>query len=599
MFTKQRSLFFLTPLIMLSLILSACGSTTASPTATQAPARTEAPASTQPPQPTEAAPTATSAPLNKDITIVIPEDPPSFNAVIAYTGYDAMVMKMVLLGMTRIDPDGKIYPELAAELPSLDNGKVVQDTSAGTMSVTWKMRSDIQWEDGKPVTADDVIFTYKAITDPNTGSWIPGIDSVDSVEKIDDYSFKVNYNAITPSYLTLFGGEQVAIWPAHYCDASQGFSAWDCGLKPLSDGPFVMKEWVKGDHLTFTKNDKYYQAGKPDIEQVTVKIIPDATVRKQMMINGDADINMWTNESVTADLQKEANVKVSVSPNDRFVMRLFMNEAAKGETDATKHPHPILSDPNVRQAIREAIDVDTISQQIFSGFSKPVWTEFFRPPYNQCTITRPKFDAEAAKALLDQAGWTDTDGDGIRECHGCKTGAKDGYKMEMEFITYKEYGEPILLTQQLIAEELGAIGIKLNLTTVEGSVLWADSQSGGIEMTGNFDIDLWDDGYAGTDPGDFVVQYYSKDSIAPDQGWNIARWDNQKFNDLLSDSYTLDNTQRQNDFCQMAQIMDQEVPMILLFTTIDADAYSTRLDGVQSTVNDVVTWNIADWKVVK
>ena len=593
MFTTKRSYFLLTFMVMIGLILTACGSTpkTASPSTSSSP--TEAPATN--------IPATNSSPVisNKNITIVIPEDPPSFNAVIAYTGYDAMVMKLVLLGMTGIDPDGNIYPELAAELPTQDNDGVTIDDSAGTMSVTWKMRKDVQWADGKPVTADDVIFTYKAITDPNTGSWIPGIDNVEGVEKVDEYTFKVNYSAISPSYLTLFGGEQVAIWPAHYCDASQGFSAWDCGRTPLSDGPFVMQDWVQGDHLTFTKNDKYYQAGKPDIEKITVKIVPDATVRKTMMLNGDADINMWTNETVTADLQKSDKAKVSISPNDRFVMRLFLNLAAKGSIDAAANPHPILSDVNVRQAIRSAIDVDTISQQIFSGFSKPVWTEFFRPPYNQCTIARPKFDSEAAKAQLEAAGWKDTDGDGVRECHGCKTGAPDGYKMEMEFITYKEYGEPIILTQQLIAEELAKIGIKLDLTTVEGSVLWADSKSGGIEQTGNFDIDLWDDGYAGTDPGDFISQYYSADSIAPDSGWNIARWDNQQFNGLLASSFTLDQKQRQDDFCQMASIMDQELPMILLFTTIDADGYSNRLSGVQSTVNDVVTWNVADWKVVK
>ena len=596
MFNKPRSLFFLTCMTISSLLLNACGApkTTSTPAAvvTQAPVT----AATQPPA---AATDAPAVPANKNITVVIPEDPPSFNAVIAYTGYDALVMKMVLLGMTGIDPDGNIYPELAAELPTIENGEVVQDESAGTMTVTWKMRKDVQWSDGKPVTADDVIFTYKAITDPNTGNFIPGIDSVQSVEKIDDYSFKVDYSTISTSYLTLFGGEQVAVWPAHYCDATQGFSAWDCGRKPLSDGPFVLDEWVEGDHLTFSKNANYFQKGKPDVDTVTVKIVPDATVRKQMMINGDADINMWTNETITADLQTESNVKVSISPNDRFVMRLFMNTAAKGSTDAAAKPHPVLSDVNVRQAIRMAIDADTISKQIFLGFSKPAWTEFFRPPYNQCSIARPKFDVEAAKALLEQAGWTDPNNTGVRECHGCKTGAPEGYKMEMQFITYKEYGEPILLTQQLIAEDLAKIGIKLNLTTVEGSVLWADSKSGGIEQTGNFDIDLWDDGYSGTEPADFISQYYSKDSIAPDNGWNIARWDNADFNTALADSYTLDTAKRQADFCQMAQILDQQVPMILLFTTIDADAYSTRLEGVQSTVNDVVSWNIADWKVVK
>lgn len=573
----------------LTFSLFACGTPNQPPSQTQSTTETQA---TQ-------IPSTAPMPANKDIVIVIPEDPPSFNAVISITGYDVMVMKLVLLGMTGIDPDGNVYPELAAELPTLANGDVTQDTANNTMSVTWKMRKDVQWEDGTPVTADDMIFTYKAITDPNTGNWIPGIDSVTNVEKIDDYTFRVDYNSIYPSYLTQFGGESVAIWPAHYCDASQGFSAWDCGRKPLSDGPFTLQEWVQGDHMTFVRNPNYYEKGKPDIDKITVKIIPDATVRKQMMINGDADINMWINETVASDLQNQNNVNVSISKDNRFVMRLFMNEAQKGTTDPVKYPHPILSDVRVRQAIRMAIDVDTISQQIFSGYSQPVWTEFFRPPYNKCEVPRPKYDPEAAKALLDQAGWTDPTNSGVRSCHGCTTGAPEGYPMEMQFITYKEYGDPILLTQQLIAEELGGIGIKLNLVTVEGSVLWADSKSGGIEQTGNFDIDLWDDGYPGVDPTYFISQYYSKDSMEPDNGWNIDRWDNDQFNQLLSEAYTLDEAKRQDVFCQMAAILNDQVPIDLMFTTINADAYSKRLEGVQSTVNDVVTWNVADWKVVK
>ncbi len=573
----------------LTFSLFACGTPNQPPSQTQSTTETQA---TQ-------IPSTAPMPANKDIVIVIPEDPPSFNAVISITGYDVMVMKLVLLGMTGIDPDGNVYPELAAELPTLANGDVTQDTANNTMSVTWKMRKDVQWEDGTPVTADDMIFTYKAITDPNTGNWIPGIDSVTNVEKIDDYTFRVDYNSIYPSYLTQFGGESVAIWPAHYCDASQGFSAWDCGRKPLSDGPFTLQEWVQGDHMTFVRNPNYYEKGKPDIDKITVKIIPDATVRKQMMINGDADINMWINETVASDLQNQNNVNVSISKDNRFVMRLFMNEAQKGTTDSVKYPHPILSDVRVRQAIRMAIDVDTISQQIFGGYSQPVWTEFFRPPYNKCEVPRPKYDPEAAKALLDQAGWTDPTNSGVRSCHGCTTGAPEGYPMEMQFITYKEYGDPILLTQQLIAEELGGIGIKLNLVTVEGSVLWADSKSGGIEQTGNFDIDLWDDGYPGVDPTYFISQYYSKDSMESDNGWNIDRWDNDQLNQLLSEAYTLDEAKRQDVFCQMAAILNDQVPIDLMFTTINADAYSKRLEGVQSTVNDVVTWNVADWKVVK
>ncbi len=545
--------------------------------------------------------TASSTPAAKPsdekiVTIVISEDPPSFNPMVADTGFDALVMELVLLGMTDVDPNGVVFPELAAELPTVENGGVAVDEEAGSMSVTWKLRQDVQWQDGQPVTADDVLFTWEAIQNPETGSWIPGIDSIDSVEKIDQYSFVVNYSAIYPGYLTQFGGEQIAIWPAHYCDATQGFVAWDCGRKPLSDGPFILDEWIEGDHMTFVRNDKYFAAGKPEIDKVTVQIVPDDSVRKTMMMQGDADIDMWINVNTINDLKDSEKAKVSLSPSDRFVMRLFMNQAEKGTVDAEAAPHPILSDVRVRQAIRLAVDVDTINNEIFFGLGHPQWTEFFRPPYNNCDVPRPVYDPEAASALLEQAGWTDTDNDGVRECHGCAS-ADEGYEMRMEFITYAEYGEPLELTQQLIAEMLGKIGIQMDLTVVEGSVLWADAESGGIEMGGNFDIDIWDDGYAGVDPTDFLWELYAIEAATPGYGWNLAHWKNEEIDALIDEAYTLDEASRQATFCKMANILDQEAPVILLFTVPNADAYSSRLEGVQSTVNDLVTWNIADWKL--
>jgi len=350
--------------------------------------------------------------------------------------------------------------------------------------------------------------------------------------------------------------------------------------------------------LTFVKNENYYQDGKPAIDTVTVRIVPDEAVRKTMLINGDADLDMWTTEPMIADLQDEPNVVVSQSPFNRWVMRLYFNLSAKGTNDPVATPHPILSDVNVRRAIRMAIDVDTISKEFFLGYAQPAWTEFFRPPY-QCDITRPKFDMEGAKALLESSGWTDSDGDGIRECNGCTTGAPDGYKMEMEFLTYAEYGEALNLTQQFIAEGLQQIGIKTNLGIVEGSVLWAASTDGGIEQSGNFDMDLYDDGYAGTDPTDFLWSYYYSEAATPDYGYNYGDWINEDFDALLDEAYTLDEDYRKELFCQMAEILEEELPEALLFTAINADAHSARLQGVQSTTNDIVTWNAADWTLAK
>ena len=528
------------------------------------------------------------------IVFVIAEDPPSFNPTVADTGYDSLVMELVMLGLSDIDPNGNVFPELAAELPTHENGGVVDDEDAGTMTVTWKMRDDVQWSDGKPVTADDVIFTYEAITNPETGTWIPGIDYVDSIEKVDDHTITINYNAIYPGYLTQFGGEQVAIWPAHYCDASQGFTAWDCGRTPLSDGPYTLKEWVNGDHMTFVKNENYFEKGKPAIPMITVRIVPDEAVRKEMLINGDADLDMWTTEPMIADLQDKPNVVVSQSPYNRWVMRLYFNLSAKGTNDPVATPHPILSDVNVRRAIRMAIDVDTISKEFFQGYAQPAWTEFFRPPY-QCNVERPKFDIEGAKAMLEAAGWTDSDGDGVRECNGGTTGAPEGYKMEMEFITYAEYGEALNLTQQFIADELKQIGISTQQSVVEGSVLWASTEDGGIEQSGNFDMDIYDDGYAGNDPTDFLYSYYHSASATPDYGYNYGDWINPEFDSLLDEAYTLDENYRKDLFCQMGTILENELPEALLFTAINADTHSARLQGVQSTTNDLVTWNAADW----
>jgi len=605
---RRKSRFLNCCLIVLSavLILTFLGCTSAAPTPAPATSVVEQPANTEPATTAEAAPAETEpassqpaepAPAGQpsSISILIPEDPPSFNAVVGDTGYDGLVMNLVLLGLTGVDPEGNVFPELAAELPTVDNGGVILDEEAGTMDVTWKLREDIQWADGTPVSADDVVFTWEAIMNPETGIWVRGSDYVESVEKVDDHSVVFHYNTVYPGYLIQLGGEQLVVWPAHYCDPAQGFVAWDCARQPLSSGPFVLKEWIVGDHMTFERNTNYFEPGKPSIDQIIVRIIPEESVRKQMMIQGDGDLIMWATEPVVNDLQGKENISISISPYSRWVMRLFPNQAAKGTIDPQTSPHPLFSDVRVRQAIRKAVDVDTIVEKIFLGFGKPVWTEFYRNPYI-CEVARPEYNPEAAAQLLEEAGWKDTDGDGIRECHGCSA-ASEGDLAQISFYTYAEYGEPLELTHQYIADNLKQIGIEAQLTLYEGSVMWADPDSGGIEQLGDFDLDLWDDGYSGTDPTDYLWEIYSSAAAEPGMGWNLVRWSNEEFDTLLDEAYSLDETRRKEIFCRMAEILDEEAPVILLFSAINADAHSSRLQGIQSNINDLVTWNAADWKL--
>ncbi len=595
-------------MIFVMLVLSACiplapvpAAPTAPPaavTATSAPQRAVVAAATATLAPTIAPATVTpaAAPVAgspRPVVIAIPDEPPSFNAAIVATGYDTLVMHLVLLRMVRTDPEGNIQPQLAANLPTVENGGVSVDEAANTMTVTWELRKGVAWADGKPVTADDVIFTYNAITKPEMQASLPGFDLIENVEKVDEAHVKVHYSSIYPSYLTQFGNEWTAIWPAHYCDITQGFPQWDCARKPLSNGPFILDSWQSGDRLSFRRNPTYYEPGKPAIDRLIVRIVPDAAVRATMLEKGDADVLPWINETTADELKSSRAGVVSVAKQDRYVMHLWFNHASRGETDPVAHPHPVLSDVRVRRAIRMAIDVGPIVRDVYRGYSTPVWTEFFRMP-EACGIPQPKFDATAAVGLLEEAGWKDTDGDGVRECRGCQT-ARDGDPMSLELIAYSEAGEALQLAQQLIAEDLKKVGIEVKLSSIEGAVLWATTADGGIEPSGKWDMTLWDTGYTGQDPTDFLRDRYSAAAAVPDKGTNYGRFINSRFDELLDEAVTLDAKKQMAAFCEMARILEDNVPNAPLYSTFNADAHSNRLQGPASNINDLITWNVADW----
>jgi peptide/nickel transport system substrate-binding protein len=204
-----------------------------------------------------------------------------------------------------------------------------------------------------------------------------------------------------------------------------------------------------------------------------------------------------------------------------------------------------------------------------------------------------------AAALLDEAGWTDNDGDGIRECNGCET-AEEGTPMSMEFAIYAEYGEELELAQQFIGESLRELGFDVQLQIIEGTVMWSPAEDGGTEANGNFDLDMWDDGYPGTDPTDYQMwTFYYSEATPEEGGWNVGRWVNEDFDTWLDEAYTLDEDYRKEVFCEMAVILEEELPEILLWSAIEGHGVSKRIVGAQPSVNDPLTWNIADWTLTE
>ncbi|MFA9403409.1 MAG: peptide ABC transporter substrate-binding protein [Anaerolineales bacterium] len=538
-------------------------------------------------EPSVEEPAADEPAAKTSITILIPDNPVAFNGVNTDTGYEQAMGELVMLSMAETDPDGNVFPELAAEIPTIENGGVVFDEDTWSMAVTWKLRDDVYWADGEQVTADDVIFTWDAMIE--AGAWIAAMDYTESIEKIDDFTILVNYyeGYVFPNYQLHFGGEDVFVYPEHYCDADAGFYEWNCDDQPLSSGPYILEEWVADDHLTFVRNPNYFEEGKPYIDEVIVQIVPEEPVKQAMMLEGDGDLHYWPAEPASNVYKEPGNgTAYAKSPSERWVMRLIPNLYVKGDRET---PHPFLSDKRVLQALRMAVDVDTIVDDIFLGYGVPVWTEFFRPPFDVCDIPRPEYDLEGAKALLKEAGWEDTDGDGINECHGCLN-AEEGSLMTMEFAIYAEYGETLELAHQLIAENWKEIGVDTELQIIEGAIMWAEAEDGGTEIAGLYEMDMWDDGYPGTDPSDMIWTFYSSDSE-----WNYGWWFNEDMDALIDEFYSLDEEYRKEVACDMAAILDDELPQILLFSTLEQHGLSERLKGVMPSANDPVTWNIADW----
>ena len=159
------------------------------------------------------------------------------------------------------DPDGNLVPMLAAEVPSVQNGGV----SADGMTITWKLKKDVQWHDGKPFTADDVLFNWEYASDPATAAVTIGSYSNCKVEKIDSHTVRVRFQKATPFWADPFVGVRGMIIPKHLFEAFKGAKSREAptNLKPVGTGPYKFVDFKPGDMVRGQINTNYHVANRP------------------------------------------------------------------------------------------------------------------------------------------------------------------------------------------------------------------------------------------------------------------------------------------------------------------------------------------------
>ncbi|HLO27604.1 MAG TPA: peptide ABC transporter substrate-binding protein [Anaerolineales bacterium] len=581
----KRNLSFLVSFVALAgMILTACGGAapaTQPPVATQPPAATEAPATAAPTEPPAPAPSGTA-------TITFTQEPDNLNPLYSTMFFSGITRDFWLKGLWSFDDNNQPVPELAAEIPSPDNGGI----SADGKTLTIKLRDDIKWSDGEPITSDDFVFTYQMITsDKNVvQTRYPYDEYVESVEGPDPQTIVVHFKKPFAAWLTnIFSGSPSAgqgVLPKHVlqpvfdADGTIDNAEWN-KAPTVGVGPFVFSEWESGSHIIFKANPNWIHP--PKLEQIFIRIVPDDAAQEAAIIAGDTDIGVFLSSDQIQKLEAGGNVKV-VAVASGYDEGFFLNVDPKTA-------NPAMLDPNVRKAIALATDRFSIVKNLLVEKINPVNAGFWdnNPPYNSDLKPYP-YDPEQAKQLLDAAGWKDSNGDGTRD--------KDGVELKLRYITNdRELRKSV---QAVVQQQWASVGIGSELQNYSSDVFWNGYNDNGPQAQGLYDVAEYSN--VGSFPDPELSQDWLCDQISSADNPDGSNWQgycNPKMDDLLKEqASTLDTTKRIELYKQIQQLMYDDVIYIGMWKDPDLWSVNSRLQNVKLS-GATPFWNAAEWEVTQ
>jgi len=265
--------------------------------------------------------------------------------------------------------------------------------------------------------------------------------------------------------------------------------------------------------------------------------------------------------------------------------------------DPLNNPHPLLGDVRVRQALQLAINKDELNDVLLFGAATPGTKEYnIGWPSIGCDIPESVYDPDGAMALLDEAGFTDEDGDGIRECNDCLYGNQgDPLRLKLQTTTGNELREQ---TEQLIIEYWNEVGIDGFIENVPSSVLFGSWSSGAFRKHGQYDVLMYTTS-GGIDPHDQMYGYFSTNSMPTEanagSGFNYSRWINPVEDELDAAGKSADIAERQQLYCDVMKAIADELPHIYLYDRAEIHATREGLMGYEINTWDNQPWNVAEW----
>jgi peptide/nickel transport system substrate-binding protein len=489
-------------------------------------------------------PSASTAAIPTGGTITyVTESPGSLIGVMSNGPGESWIAQLTTRGLADYDKDGNWKPLLATDIPTVANGGV----SADGLTITWKLKPNLKWSDGTPITSDDVKFTWEVCSDPASSCVkTAGIVDITALDTPDPQTVVLHYKRLFFGYKGQF---RWGILPRHSKDVGAPADlkkwAYNTTLNP-SSGPFMVKSFDQEQSISLVRNPNFYDAPKPYLDGINAVFRSDNEVFRQMVISGQADLapSVKRDPDLLADLHSRGfTIGTGSSP---YQGRFSLNP--RDPSDLTK-PHPILGDPNVRKAILMGSDVDKVTYTWnFPGIYTPTrytsrW-DLWGPEY-ACGLPPIQFDQAGAKALLDSAGWT-VGANGIR--------GKSGVPMKLRVTVYSGYGEED--NQVVWLDELKQLGIDAVADNVDAGILYGNWKDGNPAATGKYDLIYWEQGKDLGDPQTEAEQYYLSKNIPSEKnpsGWNFAGINDPEIDNWVTTAGgTLDQTVRQANLCKVA-----------------------------------------------
>ena len=507
------------------------------------------------------------------LRIGVRQEPDNLNPVLSAQsiGLDIGMFWAALL--LDYDEQGHYVPDLALTQPTLANGGISSDGR----TITYHLRKGVAWQDGAPFTADDVIFTWRAIMDPNND--VPGragFEQIETIEKHDAYSLVVRlkrpYAPFVADFFTPAGFTNNVVLPKHLLAGYADINHAAYNRLPIGTGPYrVMK--YEPDRLVQLEANPHYWRGAPRLHKIEIHIVPNDNTLATLIRSHELDFYYRVPHRISATLRAVPGTKVVSAWFTRFVEIAFNTE------------NPILSDVRVRRALAYATDKPAIIETVAEGADLVADSD--QPPSlwaHNPQLPQYRYDPARAAALLDSAGWHVAP-DGVREKNGVRL--RIGLAGAAGDVTS-------MLTREVVQAQWRRVGVEVELKSYPSDLLFAPYSGGGITQSGRFDAVLqsWANGEDPDDSGLFECR------ARPPGGENIFRFCDPSL-DAIEEAALSTNVAavRKADYARIQDMLARQLPVLVLWFDRYDYAVNTDLRNFKPAHVGSPFWNTWEWHV--